>query len=750
MSRENMKSIRRFLLAVFCLAPFGDVFCAGPVATTAGSNLTAYNPTGGAINNNNWASMTNGRSSGVNVPAPKADFGNCNSLIIRCAQPKCSGGGCSDMSVAKSIVSGCVNSSNECKKHGNDLIEYISAQLVAQSSATLQQQQMMAEAQANQNNQQLEVVQQQMQQMQAQNQMAMEQLQNALEEQKNINATMQQQAQENERKSAESVPSSAVPDAVANTSDLTVAQQIAIANNVSPEMLVRKQAKGEIETHIENAEKAMKSMETAMQAAFRYAGCDEFSGDSCTGPKRIRKFKQLLNDALTPYDTALDEMEDALDMALGLGVDVNDIYMMLNNSCNIYARYVCQSGDTNAYSTKEYADAKKEDVDANCIGGVSIATGVTRGGRECVSGHAIPPEDDPRCTNVQMLNTGDSEKSLSWDEFLNPVYGSNANGTANEKSQMRIGCATANIVLGGRRSRRGSAGALDMETFEILIRQDFSDSVAKKDSTGNEIKKYCSDGTTDLQNAIIAKTVTNNMCCTKPEEQKNSCNEACDGSKGYVSPKYAMCSVHVYNTDKTNNDSLSSTDDKDNMRELIGLKSTVMTQQLFKQYNNTERLIKRLKTQLERALLTNELQAAKAASDRAIEESESKSASTDERNGIFIDGAENCSYVYKLDEKLDCIERNYSIIRSESNNGKKMTTPLKKQVGRLYSDMENWMKTINQSLCDTKGFDRCESSKITTTKLYEDCITNFSTYLSNAYQCKTLDERQSKVAFPNH
>ena len=108
------------------------------VATTAGSNLTAYNGTG-ATNNNKWNSMMNARG-GMTANVAEANFGNCEAVILRCATPKCSSG-CNDASVARPIVAGCVNSNATCKKHGDALIDSLTGQLVAKSNAKVQEQQ---------------------------------------------------------------------------------------------------------------------------------------------------------------------------------------------------------------------------------------------------------------------------------------------------------------------------------------------------------------------------------------------------------------------------------------------------------------------------------------------------------------------------------------------------------------------------------------------------------------------------------
>ncbi|MBQ8729076.1 MAG: hypothetical protein IJY77_02155, partial [Alphaproteobacteria bacterium] len=124
-----MNLLKRFLLIFLCAFP---TFAGAQVATTAGSNLTAWNGNSGATNNNNWNQLMNNRTlatGGAAGAAPTADFGNCNSLILRCAQPKCSG--CTTLEIARPIVQGCVNSNESCKKYGDDLVEFISAQMVS-------------------------------------------------------------------------------------------------------------------------------------------------------------------------------------------------------------------------------------------------------------------------------------------------------------------------------------------------------------------------------------------------------------------------------------------------------------------------------------------------------------------------------------------------------------------------------------------------------------------------------------------
>ena len=54
-----MKNIKRFLLLVLCVLP---TVAGAQVATTAGSNLTAWHGHSGSTNNNNWNTLMNNRT----------------------------------------------------------------------------------------------------------------------------------------------------------------------------------------------------------------------------------------------------------------------------------------------------------------------------------------------------------------------------------------------------------------------------------------------------------------------------------------------------------------------------------------------------------------------------------------------------------------------------------------------------------------------------------------------------------------
>ncbi|MEE1030393.1 MAG: hypothetical protein UIC65_05210, partial [Alphaproteobacteria bacterium] len=500
--RENMKLIKQFLLLSLFFVP---CISGAQVATTAGSNLTAWNGNSGATNNNNWNTLMNNRTLAGGAGAPTADFGNCNSLIMRCAQPKCAA--CTTLEIAKPIVEGCVNSNKDCKKHGNDLVDFIAAQIVANANAKIQEQQLMAQqaaasaaaAQSNQQMQQMQMQMQQMQQqMQAQNAQQMASMQAALDEQKALVAQAQQEAAAAQQAKIDAQTAPGV----------TVAQQVAIDSGVSEDVLVRQQISGQILSAVENAEVQLKTLKATMQNAFEYAGCDA-RGNNCTGPKRVKMFKEKAMKFFEPYDAIADEMYEALEMALAVGVDVSDVIMMLSGSCNKWGKYMCtgsavENGSTTAIEEKHTPMPYTKE---NCVGGKSVKNGdFTRGGYECRPLQAIPPQDDVRCTLIGLI-TGDGEDDTVERNWISEAYEGD--------KLIRVGCATSALdsisIFGRRKSSKNRT--VDLDTLERIILQDAPEYSAKNrfSNAGDsdfEKLKYCAltpRGYERLRNAVTQR-----------------------------------------------------------------------------------------------------------------------------------------------------------------------------------------------------------------------------------------------------
>lgn len=670
-NRESMKPIARFLLVALSLVSADTAMAV--VASTRGNNLTAYNGNSGAVNNNTWNTLMNGRAATSGDAAP-ADFGNCNAIVLRCAQPKCASGGCTDMAVATSIVDGCVKSNDACQQYGSDLVSYIAAQLVANSTAKVNAQNAAAQtaaanAAAQQNAQQLQAMQAQMQQMQQtmaqQNADTVAQLQSALAQQQEQLAAAQAASQ--------TAATSSVSDTVAAPDNgLTAAQNAAAAAGVSADTLAREQITGQIYEKIENSETQMKALEKTMQDAFTYAGCDT-SGNNCTGPHRVKAFKQRAMNFFEPYNAVLDEVYDALILAQSVGVDISDIYMMLNGTCNAWAQYMCSAGQVMHYTadncgTDGVSIAKSKVLRTKTDGGEEVYlrnTGVLGNNKSCRVGQVVPMSDGG-CQLVRMLtNTEDVRR-----EWLNIAEG-------DESQSIRVGCASEaldNSVLFRNRKKQAT---IDIETLERIIEQDAPAAFTGDKTPENNGVIFCQvgDKLQDLQKHATLKTIPAKMCAKLDATGTSLSADANATTCDYILPQYAMCTTHVYNIGKTENSSVAA--DKQEMKDVIALKTTIMTQQMKAQYDYLDATMRRLKTQLEKAILTTKLQAAGAGT--TSDGGTYTSGNTGDKN-IYLAGTNNCGNMDTTTGVFTCLRRNYDTIYNSSNGGTNITTELRKQL----------------------------------------------------------------------
>lgn len=662
-NRESMKPIARFLLVALSLVSADTALAV--VASTRGNNLTAYNGNSGAVNNNTWNTLMNSRTSAVGAVAT-ADFGNCNAIVLRCAQPKCASGGCTDMAVATSIVDGCVKSNDACQQYGADLVSYIAAQLVANSTAKVNAQ----NAAAQQNAQQLQAMQAQMQQMQQtmaqQNADTVAQLQSALAQQQEQFAAAQA--------ASKTAATSSVSDTVAEPDNgLTAAQNAAAAAGVSADTLAREQITGQIYEKIENSETQMKALEKTMQDAFTYAGCDT-SGNNCTGPHRVKAFKQRAMNFFEPYNAVLDEVYDALILAQSVGVDISDIYMMLNGTCNAWAQYMCSAGQVMHYTadncgTDGVSIAKSKVLRTKTDGGEEVYlrnTGVLGNNKSCRVGQVVPMSDGG-CQLVRMLTSTEDVRR----EWLNIAEG-------DESQSIRVGCASEaldNSVLFRNRKKQAT---IDIETLERIIEQDAPAAFTGDKTPENNGVIFCQvgDKLQDLQKHATLKTIPAKMCAKLDATGTSLSADANATTCDYILPQYAMCTTHVYNIGKTENSSVAA--DKQEMKDVIALKTTIMTQQMKAQYDYLDATMRRLKTQLEKAILTTKLQAAGAATMSGGAASGAY-GDTGDKN-IYLAGTNNCGNMDTTTGVFTCLRRNYDTIYNSSNGGTNITTELRKQL----------------------------------------------------------------------
>lgn len=158
----------------------------------------------------------------------------------------------------------------------------------------------------------------------------------------------------------------------------------------------------------------------------------------------------------------------------------------------------------------------------------------------------------------------------------------------------------------------------------------------------------------------------------------NGCGE--DENDAIVA-ELALCSTHAYNIGEMKNP--TNADGKQLMNDVIAMKTTVITQQLYKQYEQMESMLARFKTQLEKAVLTSSMGAAGAKTDDGDDGGSYRSND----KSIILSGATNCLQVWSngTDAALDCLGRNVQLIITAINAGNATDArkQLKKEIDAL-------------------------------------------------------------------
>ena len=158
-------------------------------------------------------------------------------------------------------------------------------------------------------------------------------------------------------------------------------------------------------------------------------------------------------------------------------------------------------------------------------------------------------------------------------------------------------------------------------------------------------------------------------------------------------------------------------------KEIIGLKITVVSQQMYKQYEYLNATLRRLKTQLEKATLTAQLQAAGAKSD------DSSSSS-----GLLGGGSSKSSQYRDCSGKskqglLECMRENYSLLSAQIKTNKKCDRNAKDQLISSVSKLNS--VTESKLECKTSGVKECG-----------DCLDNYDTLLSKLDSIVLKEESQ--------
>lgn len=390
------------------------------------------------------------------------NYRNCESLIKRCAQPRCSNGGCADVAVAGGIVNGCIQGLQPAMALGCQqfpaLVNAIGAELVASSAATQQQaaaaaQQAAAAQAAQQNDAQVQAMQQQMLQMQQ------------------------------EMAAAQAASAAQVQEALAAA---TAAAQ-APAPVAQPEVLHRETAAGQIVSELDKVTAALAVVQKAMTTLFDYAGCD-YRGENCGEIRRIAAFREKANQFFQPFDDAIDSIFNAVSYAEALGVDMSNVYMFMEGSCNQWGLY--RDCGTQAARSTYYSPQK------------------------CKNGNL---DEGP----IRLLGSGEQ------------VYMEFSMGTKRDDG-LFVACASQNAVRQGAFARRrASAAEIDPEPLRIAL--------SVVDNRNSTLNLCCSSAgsngpifprNTDIDNMVLEKANTNYLLC--PIHQNNR-NESSSTNSGVCS-----------------------------------------------------------------------------------------------------------------------------------------------------------------------------------------------------------------------
>ena len=242
-----------------------------------------------------------------------------------------------------------------------------------------------------------------------------------------------------------------------------------------------------------------------------------------------------------------------------------------------------------------------------------------------------------------------------------------------------------------------------------------------------------------LKNIFYSLLVALVVCV--PAYADNGCEN--DDNDAIVA-ELALCSTHAYNIGKTENPTGA---ERELMRDVIAMKTTLITQQMYRQYEQMESMLRRLKTQLEKAVLTTGLEA-KGASSSGSSLSGGASFKSDDRN-IHMAGVKNCLNYYQDSEILKCYEDNLNMIVNMSGNGDNVSSELKKQLVQDFCKLSG--QNINaEKACmpiDPKYAGLCDGSEKAQTldkKQFRNMIDDMRLCLQNQYRAYNNSQRQQK------
>ena len=150
------------------------------------------------------------------------------------------------------------------------------------------------------------------------------------------------------------------------------------------------------------------------------------------------------------------------------------------------------------------------------------------------------------------------------------------------------------------------------------------------------------------------------LVCVMPADGLASGFDSCAlESNNAINPAFGLCSIHAYNIGEVENPDPAG---RELMQKVIGLKTTFITQQMYKNYEQMESMLNRFKTQLEKAVLRAKLQAAGAGKNNDDDYDDDDGYYRNPNSNIHLTGTTDCNESMKPDERVECYNKNYTTI----------------------------------------------------------------------------------------
>jgi hypothetical protein len=500
---------------------------------------------------------------------------NCESMVDRCVSPKCKAG-CTDQALTSSIYDGCAAQLSPvmvlgCQQFptvkGLVVAKYVSAGAAAAAAQKAQADAAAAQAQAAaaNNDAQMQQMTQQMQQMQQQ--MQQQQAEAAAQTQKAIADLAAAQAA--------AASAAAVAPAPTNNSPAPTVQTVA-----KEEIMARSNVSGQILSSLDRIDSNLQQVKKVMQTVFDYAGCD-YRGENCGEIRRITAFKDKVNKYFQPFEDTVDVMYDSIGDAQALGIDMTNVYMLLEGACSRWGYYQCPE---KVDSTTKQCPVLG--TDTNVIWGNPVSV---------------------------MSNNSEALQSMMDGQ-------NNMNLVLRCASQM--GKLAGGSGMLARRAKAGNGTELDIEPLRYAL------SLETFKGSNTYVKPGCN------------ADVTNNSVCVDGVDDSGICADTTKGGYKGVNPKFILDKIHMNNSSSKGSCSESKDTDCSNAitetmcsetpdKELISRRASNITKEMQKQYGYLEGLAKQIRTMIQKQAMDTDKQ--------ANEEAASNSATTKDYSSLCSD-----------------------------------------------------------------------------------------------------------------